>query len=125
MSPPFSQDEIELAQLLKAYGLSWTPCVGHYVLDQSGLIEVDSPFQDRVYFILDLKHFLRRSETLERLAESMCWLPTYEQCRQVLDHLMVGPEAIRHNLQQQDVIENRSERLVLYRLIEAAITGEV
>jgi hypothetical protein len=61
----FCEEELDLAQLFKAFGLEWTPQCGHYVLDQSKLIDCSSPFQERVFFILDLKHFLRRAENME------------------------------------------------------------
>lgn len=119
----FSVEELELAQLFKAYGLNWVPMVGHYVLDQSDLIECDSPFQDRVFYILDLKHFLRRSETVENLAERMCWLPTWEQARELLLKYGLSNEAVAKHLQTTHAIENGTERLELYRLIEEQITG--
>lgn len=113
----FSQDEIRLAHELKAAGLPWNPQPGHYVWDGMPLIQRDSPFHDRVFFILDLKHFLRRSETIERLVESMVWLPTWEQCRDQLADRSVAAEEIAAHLQATDAIENRNERLELYVLL--------
>lgn len=119
----FCDEELDLAQLFKAYGLDWTPTVGHYVLDQSDLIECDSPFQDRVFFILDLKHFLRRSETLENLKERMCWLPTWEQSRKLLRDYGVDDQYVAKHLSATNAIEQGHERLELYRLLEEQITG--
>jgi hypothetical protein len=65
----FTPAEIELARRLKQLGLAWTPSVGHFVWDETGLINCTSPFHDYVYFILDLKHFLRRAGTIERLQQ--------------------------------------------------------
>lgn len=121
----FSEEELDLAQLFKAYGLEWEPSVGHYVLDQSELIEVDSPFQDRVYFILDLKHFLRRSDTVENLKQRMCWLPTWEQARQLLRDRGVDDRTVAEHLRETRAIETSTERLELYRLLEDAITGAI
>lgn len=125
MSIKFSSEELELAQLLKAYGLCWTPEVGHYALDQAGLIECESPFQDRVFFILDLKHFLRRSQSIEGLVSGMCWLPTWEQARQVLREQNVDAGRISEHLKATNAIARGDERLELYRLIESSITGEL
>lgn len=114
----FSNSEIEAAQRLKALGLPWEPTPGHYVLDQCDLIECDSPFQGRVFFILDLKHFLRRSGTLERLKQGMCWLPTWEQARAILADMNVASSEIARLIHESGAISNGCERLELYHLIE-------
>lgn len=119
----FTNEELDLAQLFKAYGVDWTPGVGQYVLDQSNLIECESPFQDRVFFILDLKHFLRRSETIEHLKASMCWLPTWEQMRQLLRDHGVSDKSVCQHLAETDAIANGCERVELYRLFEECLTG--
>ncbi|MEZ6137634.1 MAG: hypothetical protein R3C53_22330 [Pirellulaceae bacterium] len=119
----FCPEELDLAQLFKAYGLDWTPAVGHYVLDQSGLIGSESPFQDGVYFILDLKHFLRRSITIEAMKASLCWLPDWQDARAILDGLGVPPDVVAQRLQESQAILSGSERLELYRLIEDRLTG--
>ncbi|MFK7738486.1 MAG: hypothetical protein AB8B50_20845 [Pirellulaceae bacterium] len=121
----FDPEELELAQAFKAYGLEWTPSVGHYVLDQSRLIECDSPFQDRVFFILDLKHFLRRSETIECLKDRVCWLPTWEQARELLRSEGVPAHVITEKLTSSQALEHGTERLELYRLIEDLVTGNL
>lgn len=120
----FSDEELELAQLFKAFGLEWTPCPGMYVLDQSDLIECDSPFQGRVFFILDLKHFLRRAGTLEQLKDRVCWLPTWEQARRLLADMGVPPGPIAQRLIDSRALVDGTERLELYRMIEERITGE-
>jgi len=123
--PKFSEDEIELAQLFKAYGLDWSPAPGHYVLDQSELIECGSPFQGRVFFILDLKHFLRRCSTLTELKQRMCWLPDWDDARQILRDLSVDSRLVAERLQMSCAIESGSERLELYRMIEESLTGSL
>ncbi|MEM7473443.1 MAG: hypothetical protein AAF483_00480 [Planctomycetota bacterium] len=119
----FSDEELELAQLFKAYGLDWTPEVGHFVLDQSDLIDCESPFQDGVFFILDLKHFLRRSETIENLKQSVCWLPTWEQMRELLREYDVSDAQVSERMQETSAIDHGTERLELYRMLEERITG--
>lgn len=119
----FSNQEIELAQLFKAHGLEWTPQCGQYVLDQAQLIQCASPFQPQVYYILDLKHFLRRSGTLEELKQRMCWLPDWQDARQLLQQMGVSSATVAQRLVQSRAIESNSERLELYRLIEEQLAG--
>lgn len=123
--PKFSEAEIALAQLFKAYGLDWSPAPGHYVLDQSELIECGSPFQGRVFFILDLKHFLRRCGTLTELKQRMCWLPDWDDARQILRDLSVDSRWVAERLQTSRAIESGTERLELYRMIEESLTGSL
>ncbi len=118
----FSAEEIQLAKEFKQYGLNWTPTVGNYMYDEHGLIEVPSPFQEKVYFILDLKHFLRHSGTIENLRDKMIWLPQWEDARMTLKQLGVGNESIIETLQMQKGLETGSERLVLYKLIHSELS---
>lgn len=121
----FSDEELELAQLFKAYGLCWEPAQGHYVLDQSQLLPHRSPFQERVFFILDVNQFIRRAGSLDNLKEGMCWLPTFEQVRNYLREQGVSDDAVAVHLAQTKAIENGSERLELYRLMEECLTGGI
>lgn len=119
----FSEEELELAQLFKAYGLPWTPRCGQYVFDQTRLIEAPSPFQPRVYFILDLKHFLRRAGSLEELQRRMCWLPDWHEARELLQTMGVSSTAVTQRLIASGALLAYAERLELYRLIEDHLTG--
>ena len=89
---PFTEEELELAQLFKAYALEWTPLPGQYVLDQEHVLPHESPFQPHVFFILDLDHFVRYTGSVERFREAFCWLPTWEQARR-LPHASRGRRA--------------------------------
>ncbi len=113
----FTQTEIELARRLKQLGLGWTPSVGHFVWDESGLIECSSPFHDHVYFILDLKHFLRRAGTIERLQQDLCWLPTWEQSRELLRQAGVAEAEVARRLVASGAIESGNERICLYEML--------
>lgn len=117
----FKPEEIELAQTLKRQGLSWTPSVGHFVWDQNGLIEAESPFHDRVFFILDLKHFLRRSGTIDSLAEQCCWLPTWFDARQCLKLEGVSDTEVAERITNGQAISTDSELLTLYRMIQETL----
>ena len=92
---PFGKDHRELALRLKQAGLAWKPHVGCFVWDREGLIPADSPFPDRVYFILNLGHFLRLLGTAERVRERLVWLPTWHQARLAAEKLGVDEKALR------------------------------
>jgi hypothetical protein len=113
----FSDRVIEGAKRLRGLGLAWEPRPGHYVWDERGLIEKPSPFQDRVYFILDLKHFLRRAGTMEALKESLVWLPTWHDAREILHQLGISDAFVASRLASKGAIESRDELIVLYDLI--------
>jgi hypothetical protein len=113
----FSPQEIDAAIKLHHLGLPWEPRPGHYVWDQTGLMEQDSPFQIGVYFILDLKHFLRRAGTLQALKRSMVWLPTWRDARDALEYFGVDNAEIMQALQTQQALHYRHELLTLYGLI--------
>jgi hypothetical protein len=119
----FSDDEIDLACHLKSLGLPWEPQPGHFVWDETGLIEQTSPFHDRVFFILDLKHFLRRTFTIENLQKKFYWLPTWQDAREILQNLGITSGEIAERLLQEQAVEKDMERLVLYRMIHEGLTN--
>lgn len=120
----FTPDEMAQAQRLKQAGLPWQPQPGNFVYDPHELIEAPSPFQERVYFILDLKHFLRRAASLEDLKEKMIWLPTWEDARALLAERGVEDEEIARRLQQARALHNKTERLLLYAMLEEALKAD-
>lgn len=87
--PPISFDlrHCQAAAQLKEKGLAWTPHVGCFVWDPDEFIEVASPFPYRIYFILNLGHFLRLFGSREEITEKLVWLPTYHQARLLCDRL--------------------------------------
>jgi len=113
----FSQQEIDAARNLRELGVSWFPAPGHFVFDEAGVIEQPSPFQERVYFILELKHFLRRTGCVDRLKVALFWLPTWHDARELLRAQGVADGEVADALRNARAIENRSELLTLYRLI--------
>ena len=114
----FSQDEIDAARRLKLMGLDWVPSPGHYVYDEVGVIEKPSPFQDRVYFILDLKHFLRRTGCVESLKTIMLWLPTWHDTRGLMHAQGISDFEVAEALRSAHSIETGSELITLYGLLE-------
>jgi hypothetical protein len=123
--PKFLHDEIEKAKELKRLGLRWMPRPGHYVWDDEGLIEKSSPFQPQVYFILDLKHFLRRAGSIERLQDLLVWLPTWEDIRLILGGLGLTDEMIAQHLEQTRAVEAGNERTIMYDLALARLRTRV
>ena len=84
---PFDSRVYAAAGKLKEEGLSWRPHVGAFVQDPNGVIKEPSPFPDRVYFILNLNHFITRFGSLDAVARQTIWIPTLHQCRKLLSML--------------------------------------
>lgn len=117
----FSQQEIDAARRLKELGLNWFPAPGQFVFDEAGVIEQPSPLQKRVYFILDLKHFLRRAGTVDHLKLALFWLPTWHDARELLRLQGVADEEVADALRVARSIESGSELSTLYRLLETGL----
>ena len=113
----FSEREIEIAQKLHALNFQWNPQAGNYVFDIKGIIDKNSPFQTGVYFILDIKHFLRVAGSLEGIKDSMCWLPLWEDCRKILTSLRIPWDQVENRLLENSAFQKDSERLALYEMI--------
>lgn len=117
----FSQTEIELARQLRRDGLSWKPQAGHYVYDETEFCNQPSPFQERVYFVLNYPYFMKAAGGVERFKEIMTWLPTWDDAREILRSQRVSNEQVLDYLHECRAIESGSERLALYRLIARAL----
>lgn len=117
----FSQQEIDAARRLRDLGLRWFPAPGHFVFDEARAVEQPSPFQERVYFILELKHFLRRTGGVDRLRSALFWLPTWYDARELLQSQGVTDAEVADALQHAGAIESRSELLALYGLIAVGL----
>jgi hypothetical protein len=113
----FSDTEIQLAQQMRSLGLPWTPRPGQFVLDSSGLVTRASPFQDRVYFVLNYEYFTKIAGGEQRFREIMIWLPTWEQCRDVLRDLNVSDDQVISFLVDRKAFADGQERCQLYRMI--------
>ncbi|MBN2433002.1 MAG: hypothetical protein JXQ27_16140 [Acidobacteria bacterium] len=114
---PFTDDVCRLAADLKAAGLPWEPHVGCFVWDRAAAIEVVSPFPNRVYFILNLGHFLKRFGSVEKMREQLVWLPTDHQARLLCRRLGVEHTTIRAALSAEELNEPAAFLTALYRLI--------
>lgn len=114
---PFGERHRHAALRLKLAGLGWEPHAGCFVWDPEGRIPVDSPFPDRVYFILNLGHFVRLLGTVERVRDSLVWLPTWHQARLVAERLGVGEETTSAVRAEGRAPEPGEEILRLYERI--------
>lgn len=121
----FSESEIEAARRLRRSGLSWEPRAGHYVYDETGFCKQASPFQEKVYFILNYPYFMRAVGGVERFQEIMLWLPTWDDLREVLRDFGVSDVDVASFLVEQSAIELGQERLALYELVEACLSSGV
>jgi hypothetical protein len=114
---PFDLRHCQAAAQLKERGLPWSPHVGCFVWDPDEIIEVTSPFPNRIYFILNLGHFLRIFGSLEEISKKLVWLPTYHQVRFLCDQVGVDQEEVSAVLASADNIRAGEELLVLYKMI--------
>jgi hypothetical protein len=114
---PFSPEHCELAKELKEKGLEWKPHVGCFVWDEKGHIQVSSPFPNRIYFILNLGHFLRIFETIENMKEKLVWLPTWHQAKIVCKNLNISKTEINASLCSSGSAGLGDDTAALYRLI--------
>ena len=114
---PFDLRHCQAAAQLKERGLPWTPHVGCFVWDPDEIIEATSPFPSRIYFILNLGHFLRIFGSLEEISRKLVWLPTYHQARLLCDQVGVEQEEVSAVLVSADNIRAGNELLVLYKMI--------
>ena len=114
---PFDLRHCQAAAQLKDRGLPWTPHVGCFVWDPDEIIEVSSPFPGRIYFILNLGHFLRIFGSVEEISKKLVWLPTYHQARLLCDQIGVNQEEISAVLASTEATRAGEELLVLYKMI--------
>jgi hypothetical protein len=115
--PRFSRQAIELAGQLKRRGLCWEPQAGHFVWDEDGVLPHDSPFQPRVFFILDLRHFLRYAGSLEALQQRMRWLPAWYDARRWLAAAGVRSGEVAERLTATDAVRAGRELEALYEMM--------
>jgi hypothetical protein len=114
---PFEMRHCQAAAQLKERGLPWRPHVGCFVWDPDELIEVTSPFPGRIYFILNVGHFLRIFGSLEEISKQLIWLPTCHQARLLCDQVGVDQAEVSAVLASAENIPAGDELLALYKMI--------
>ncbi|MDG2383282.1 MAG: hypothetical protein P8N76_16550 [Pirellulaceae bacterium] len=113
----FTDEEIEIAKRLHLKKMEWLPAAGHYIYDQTGFCQTESPFQEMVFYILNYKYFMKRVGGVDRFREIMVWLPTWFDLRGRLKAMGVKDETIADYLSDNRAIERGIERLLLYRYL--------
>lgn len=113
----FSERAIELAAELKRAGLAWQPEPGHFVYDSDGVLPHTSPFQDHVFFILELKHFLRYAGSVQQLTERMTWLPAWWDARKWLRDSGMDDATVADLIHARKGITRGEELVLLYEMI--------
>ena len=120
---PFSKSLCVAARELKAKGLDWEPHVGCFVWDEKGHMRVPSPFPDRVYFILNLGHFLRIFENTSQMKAKLVWLPTWQQARLVCLRLDVDESQMQKAIRTLEYQNPEKDLMILYELILNALSN--
>jgi anthranilate phosphoribosyltransferase len=115
--PRFSKRAIELAKELKQSGLVWEPQPGHFVYDPQRVLPHESPFQDRLFFVLDLKHFVRHAGSVQQMVEQMTWLPAWWDARLWLRNAGVDDAQVASHLVERKAIARNDELVVLYEMM--------
>lgn len=121
----FSDMEIVVARQLRRHGLSWEPRAGHYVYDETGFCPQASPFQEKVYYILNYSYFMRAVGGVQRFKEIMLWLPTWDDLREIVRDLEVSDADVARFLRERQAIESGQERLALYELVDSCLSKAV
>ena len=114
---PFDERHCRLAVSLKEAGLPWRPHVGCFVYDPGRHIEVASPFPNRIYFILNLGHFLHLLGTVDDVRKRLIWLPTWHQARLLCQQFELTDEAVFELWREGRVMRAGDELLALYELL--------
>jgi hypothetical protein len=115
---PFDQEFCQLALELKEKGLKWHPHVGCFVWDPEESIPVPSPFPQRIYFILNLNHFLKIFGSLQNMKEKLVWIPTWQQARQLCNEMEVSDERIKQQILTSSQWDSRKELILLLKLLK-------
>jgi hypothetical protein len=121
---PFSMQHVNAASRLKELGLPWTPHVGCFVYDPAGVIEAESPFPGRIYFILSLPRFVKIFGSVEAIGDRLVWLPTWHQARLLGRRLGVGGDEIAALWTYKHSLEPGDELLALYDILADALLGK-
>jgi hypothetical protein len=118
---PFDDRICRQARQLKAAGLKWQPHVGCFVWDPENCIKQDSPFPNRIYFVLSLPRFIEIFGDSEKMVENLIWLPTWHQARLLCTELGVPGDAVSSLWQTNEALSPDEELLHLYGVIMDAL----
>jgi len=118
---PFDECHCRLGVSLQEAGLPWRPHVGCFVYDPVRHIQVPSPFPNRIYFILNLGHFLRLLGTVEDIRKRLIWLPTWHQARLLCQQFELADDTVSKLWREGKVMRAGDELLAIYELLLKAL----
>ena len=120
---PFDDRICQRALQMKASGLKWQPHVGCFVWDPEHYIKQDSPFPNRIYFVLSIPRFIEIFGDIEKMIEKLIWLPTWHQARLLCQELGKPVDTVAKLWQGNDNLSPGDELLVIYQVIMDALSG--
>jgi predicted DNA-binding ribbon-helix-helix protein len=118
---PFDDRICRQALQMKAAGLKWRPHVGCFVWDPENHIQQDSPFPNRIYFVLSIARFIEIFGEIENMVEKLVWLPTWHQARLLCTELNVPGGAGPSRWQANEALSPDEELVRLYGVIMDAL----
>jgi len=118
---PFDDRICRHARNLKNAGLQWRLHVGCFVWDPENYIKQDSPFPNRIYFVLSLPRFIEIFGDIEKMTEQLVWLPTWHQARLLCSQLGVPDSAVSRLWQEHEALPADEELFYLYSLVMDAL----
>jgi len=121
---PFENRICHQAQHMKAAGLKWLPHVGCFVWDPEHYIRQDSPFPNRIYFVLSVPRFIEIFGDMEKMVEKLIWLPTWHQARLLCQGLGKPFDTVAKLWQGNDTLPPGDELLAIYQVIIDALSGQ-
>jgi hypothetical protein len=117
----FDSQTCNLENELKRLGIPWKPHVGCFVWDPDEHIKAESPFPQRIYFILSLPRFIDIFGGIDAIAEKLVWLPTWHQARLLCQQLGVPDSAVANIWQSQTPPSAGDDLRQIYELLIAAL----
>jgi len=120
---PFDDRICQQALQMKASGLKWQPHVGCFVWDPEHYIKLDSPFPNRIYFVLSVPRFIQIFDAIEKMIEKLVWLPTWHQARLLCRGLGKPVDTVARLWQANDNLAPGDELLAIYQVIIDALSG--
>lgn len=118
---PYTLEHCHLASKIKDAGLSWEPQVGCFIWDKAKTIDAPSPFGESIYYVLDLRPFLKRLGTIEKISEALVWLPDWHQSLWICKRLGIDDDAITTASVGINPTDASSILLGLYKTILAVL----
>jgi hypothetical protein len=120
---PLKESVYKKATQLKQAGLDWEPQVGCFVWDPEGHIGVPSPFPHKIYFILNLNHFLKIFGDTQTMKEKLVWVPTWHQAILICQKMNVSHQQLNNLIQLRDILEPEASLLKLYHILFSVMTA--